>query len=200
MAGTQISGNDWMTQLTQQLLDISHAQWLYRNFTLHHYTKGYLRQRSERDIKQEVEILVNTKPTDIPKDSHYLLDISFKPTTSISAMDDSYWVLAMKAAKNYLQRQERVKAEQGAGAQRQATKTSRNPLDGVEDCLQRWLCVDKPAAKRTLEQKAHTTKQPCIELVIPSITQPPWGAVESFWQHCCPDLFVFGQGVPTKSI
>jgi hypothetical protein len=143
---------------------------------------------------------VSTKPTDIPKESHYLLDISFKPTRSTLVVDDSYWVLAMKATKNYLQRQEQAKAEQGAGAQRQAMKISRNLLDGVEDSLQRRLRVDKPAAKRTLEQKAHTTKQPCIELVIPSITQPPQGTLESFWQHCCPDLFVFGQGVPTKSI
>jgi hypothetical protein len=192
MAGTRISGDDWMTQFTRQLLDISHAQWLYRNFTLHHYTKGYLCQRTERDIKQEVEILVYTKPTDIPKESCYLLDISFKPTTSTSVVDVLYWVLAMKAAKNYLQRQEWAKAEQGAGAQQQATKISRNLLDGVEDSLQKQLNVDKPAAKRTLEQKGHTTKQPCIELVIPSITQPPWGTLESFWQHCCSDLFVFG--------
>ena len=46
---------------------------------------------------------MNTKPTDIPKESRYLLDISFKPTTSTLVMDDLYWVLAMKAAKNYLQ-------------------------------------------------------------------------------------------------
>jgi hypothetical protein len=96
MAGTRISGNDWMTQFTRQLLDISHAQWLYRNFILHHYMKGYLHQRTERDIKQEVEILVNTKPTDIPKESRYLLDISFKPTMFTLAVDDSYWVLVMK--------------------------------------------------------------------------------------------------------
>jgi hypothetical protein len=45
MAGTQISGDDsWMTQFTRQLLDMPHAQWLYRNFTLHHYAKGYLCQ------------------------------------------------------------------------------------------------------------------------------------------------------------
>jgi hypothetical protein len=111
-----MSGNDWMTQFTRQLLDISHAQWLYRNFTLH-YTKGYLCQRTESDIKQEVEILMNKKSTDIPKESHYLLDISFKLTTSTSVVDDSSWVLVMKAAKNYLQRQEWAKAEQGAGAQ-----------------------------------------------------------------------------------
>jgi hypothetical protein len=51
MVGTRISGDDWMTQFTRQLLDISHVRFLYRNFTLHHYTKGYLCQRMERDIK-----------------------------------------------------------------------------------------------------------------------------------------------------
>ena len=146
----------------------------------------------ERDIKQEVEILVNTKPTDIPKESHYLLDISFKATTSTSVVDDLDWVLVMKAAKNYLQRQERAKAGQGAGARQQAKQISRNLLYGVEDSLQRRLRVDKPAAKKTLEQRAHTTKQPCIELVIPSITRPPWGTLELFWQHHHPDFFVFG--------
>jgi hypothetical protein len=102
IAGIQISRDDWMTQFTRQLLDMSHAQWLYRNFTLHHYAKGYLHQRMERDIEQEVEILADSKPTDIPKESRYLLETSFKPTKSTSAVGDAYWVLAMKATKNYL--------------------------------------------------------------------------------------------------
>ena len=53
IAGTQISGDDWMIQFTRQLIDISHVQWLYRNFTLHHYTKGYLCQRTERDVRRK---------------------------------------------------------------------------------------------------------------------------------------------------
>ena len=89
IVGTQISGNDWMIQFTLLLIDISHAQWLYKNFTLHHYTKGYLRQRTERDVRREVEILANTGPTDIPKESQYLLDISFRPGNSTSVMDAS---------------------------------------------------------------------------------------------------------------
>ncbi len=97
---------------------------------------------------------MNTKPTDIPKESRYLLDISFKPTTSTLVVDDLYWVLVMKAANNSLQRQEQAKAGQGAGARQQAMKISRNLLDRVEDSLQRRLRVDKPAAKRTLEQKS----------------------------------------------
>jgi hypothetical protein len=123
MVGTQISSNDWMTQFTRQLKDISHAQWLYRNFTLQHYKKGYLCQRTGRDVRQEVETLANNStPANIPKESCYLLDISFMPGTSTLVVDDLYWILAMKAAKNYMQKQEWVKAGQGAGAQQCAKK------------------------------------------------------------------------------
>ncbi len=66
---------------------------------LHHYAKGCLRQWTERDIECKEEFLVDSKPTDIPKESSYLLEISFKPSKSTSAVDDAYWVLAMKAPK-----------------------------------------------------------------------------------------------------
>jgi hypothetical protein len=42
IAGTRINGANWMAQFERQLVEISHAQWMYRNFTLHHYAKGYL--------------------------------------------------------------------------------------------------------------------------------------------------------------
>jgi hypothetical protein len=65
----------------------------------------------------------------------------------------------MKAAKNYLLMQERVKARQDAGARQWDKKISKNLLDGVEDSLQRrQLHVDRPAAKRLMEQTAHSAK------------------------------------------
>ncbi len=57
-----------MIQFTRQLIDISHAQWLYRNFTLHHYTKGYLSQQIARDVRQEVEILAKHNTNQHPKE------------------------------------------------------------------------------------------------------------------------------------
>jgi hypothetical protein len=40
IAGTRINGTNRMAQFVHQLVEISNAQWLYRNFTLHHYAKG----------------------------------------------------------------------------------------------------------------------------------------------------------------
>jgi hypothetical protein len=42
LANTSLNGDDWMIKLTKKLINISHSQWLYQNFTVHHYTKGYL--------------------------------------------------------------------------------------------------------------------------------------------------------------
>jgi hypothetical protein len=106
MEGTRISRDDWTTRFTRQLIDISHAQWLYRNFTLHHYTKGYLRQWTVNDIRREVEKLADTQPSDIPKRSRYLLEIFHRPNKLTSDIEDAYWVAAMKAAKKGLLRRE----------------------------------------------------------------------------------------------
>jgi hypothetical protein len=42
LTNTNLNGDDWMVELTGKLIDISHSQWLYQNFTLHHLAKGYL--------------------------------------------------------------------------------------------------------------------------------------------------------------
>jgi len=69
LSGTNVNGDDWTKQFIQRLVEISHAQWLYRNFTLHHYVKGYLRQRKENKKGREVELLAGTRPSEVPPES-----------------------------------------------------------------------------------------------------------------------------------
>ena len=128
----------------------------------------------------QTEILANTRPTDIPKESWYLLDISFRPGNSISVVDDLHWVLVMKAVKRYMLMQEQAKAQQGAGARRQVKKMSRNLLDGVGESLQRQLQVDKPTAKRRLAQSTNIDKRPRIEQVVPSAAPPQRRTLASY--------------------
>ena len=63
LLGMNINGKDWMKQFIEGLVEILHAQWLYWNFTLHHYAKGYLRIRTEIEMRQEVEELVEMQPS-----------------------------------------------------------------------------------------------------------------------------------------
>jgi hypothetical protein len=50
LAGSNMNGSNWMTQFIRHLIHISHSHRLFRNFTLHHHIKGYLRIRNEAAI------------------------------------------------------------------------------------------------------------------------------------------------------
>ena len=104
LAGTSTNGNNWMKQFVQQLVETSHTQRLYRNFTLHHHVKGHLCQRTVNKIIWEVVLLTNTRPLDIPQESRCLLEIPQQPLLSLLPIHNAYWVLAMKAAKTKLLR------------------------------------------------------------------------------------------------
>jgi hypothetical protein len=111
-----MNGSDWTTQFIRHLIHNSHLQLLFRNFTLHHHIKGYLRIRNEAVMQQEVANLLDTSPQSIPRESRYLLEIQYQPTKLPSLEHSSYWVLAMKATKHAVNLEQSRCATQGAGA------------------------------------------------------------------------------------
>jgi hypothetical protein len=70
----QLTGDDWMKALVSQLIQMSHSQWIFWNYTLHIKQQGYLRLRARSEVLQEVHKLLNTAPANIPKESQYLLE------------------------------------------------------------------------------------------------------------------------------
>ena len=64
-----------MKLFISKLLDISHGQWLYHNFRLHSKTSGLLHLTRQEEISLEIGRLAEQYPTEIPADSHFLLDI-----------------------------------------------------------------------------------------------------------------------------
>ncbi len=91
LAGTNINGHNWMKHFIQRLVEISHAQWLYCNFTLHHHAKGYLRQRTVNKVSRDVELLLGTRPSDIPQESRYLLETPQQLQHSSLPVHKAYW-------------------------------------------------------------------------------------------------------------
>jgi hypothetical protein len=150
LAGTSNNGNIGMKQFVQQLVEISPAQWLYHNFTLHHHVKGYLRQRTVNKISQEVELLTNTQQLDVPQESRYLLEIPQQPLLSLLPIHNAYWVLAMKATKTKLRRNEEDLARQGTRSGHREKQPSCNLLDGVQESLHNRLFPQEQGIKRRL--------------------------------------------------
>ncbi len=118
LASSKQSHRQWMKRLVERLILISHLQRLFRNFTLHHKTKGYLHAKAEIDIKQEVSALLHTRPSNILLNCQYLLEIEHRPGRASSHEFQCYWVRSMKAARVAIDRERRRTVRLGYGARR----------------------------------------------------------------------------------
>lgn len=96
---SRLTGRDWVKGFIRQLLRISHSQWIYRNFTLHHKTRGYLALKKKAEVLSAIANLTEQRPEDLPEDSRFLLEMDFESLVLASSYGrQAYWVLAMKAA------------------------------------------------------------------------------------------------------
>jgi hypothetical protein len=95
----RIMGTDWMKLLVTHLIHISHSQWILRNFTLHEKQCRYLHLQQRRVLLREVDSLLDTPPEEVPEESRYLLELDFLTLYNATFEQQSYWVLAMKAAR-----------------------------------------------------------------------------------------------------
>jgi hypothetical protein len=114
-----------MKAFVTQLIQISHSQWIFWNYTLRDKQWGHLRLRTCcSEVLQEVHKLLNTALVNIPKESQYLLELDHSTLYNASNKRQTYWVLAMQAAQRAggcTVTQERA---QGGLQQRQATKAA----------------------------------------------------------------------------
>ena len=88
-----------MKAMSSHLMQASHCQWIFRNFTLHDKQQGYLHLKHRKDLLQELDKLIDTPSDDIPEESRYLLELDYSKLYNASFEQQSYWVLAMKAAR-----------------------------------------------------------------------------------------------------
>ena len=63
---------DWEKRLISQILQVSHAQWIFRNVSLHDAQQGYLRRQKRAAVLAEIDRLSKLSPDDVP-DSYALI-------------------------------------------------------------------------------------------------------------------------------
>jgi hypothetical protein len=73
----RLTGNDWMMVFISHLFQMSHSQWIFRNYTLHDKQWGYLRLHLHSDTLREINKLLETPPSEIPPQSQYLLELDY---------------------------------------------------------------------------------------------------------------------------
>ena len=98
MSRSYLNGEDWSKQFISKILQITHAQWIFRNISLHDKTQGYLRNKKADEILQIINEFADVPPEEIPDDSRFLLEINFTDLTKSHLETQTYWILAMEAA------------------------------------------------------------------------------------------------------
>ena len=112
----------WSKKLISLILHITHAQWNFRNLSLHHNTIGYLWLTRRDEVLAEIDQLSHLDFDAVPVESKYLLEIDFLSLKNKSLVSQSYWLFAIKAAKTAGRRALlRLQGETGGVAKRLAT-------------------------------------------------------------------------------
>ena len=109
---------DWSKRVISQILQMSHAQCIYRNASLHDGRVGHLATARREEILVEIDRLASLDPADVPESSRYLLEIDFSTVGDMTLERQSYWMLAMRAAA------ERRRGAEGAAARRAAARAA----------------------------------------------------------------------------
>ena len=133
LSSCRITGLDWMKGLASHLMHASHNQWILRNFTLHDKHRGYLRLQPRKDLLRELDRLIDTPPEEVPEGSRYLLELDYSDLYNATFERQSYWVLAMKAARR-AGRREKVR--------QQGPRKTRRPHSLKDRTNRRAPCYD----------------------------------------------------------
>ena len=98
MSSSYLNGESWTSQFISKLLQITHSQWIFRNFSLHDKSNGYLRHKKADDVLRLIHDLSEVAPEDVPEESRFLLEINFSELAHSHIETQTYWTLAMDAA------------------------------------------------------------------------------------------------------
>jgi len=141
-----------MKAFISHLIQISHSQWIFRNYTLHDKQRGYLRLRLRKEVLCEIHELLETPPSEVPPESEYLLELDHSAMYKASYEEQAYWVLALKAARRAGRRAATSKRARGCS---QHTRLAANwetriryDFRSLEDQMGYELRGQKPGRKR----------------------------------------------------
>ncbi len=74
MRGLMKAPNTWATELITQLLQISHAQWIYRCAVVHDKVRGTLVNQHKWALEEEIAIQLALGTDTLLKEDKYLLE------------------------------------------------------------------------------------------------------------------------------
>ena len=95
---TRLTVDSWLKGFVGKLLEMTHAQWIFRCITKHHRTKGTIVLKATEDLLQEVERQLNMGADNVSENDRWMLELDMEQSLSFSLADKQLWTHTVKAA------------------------------------------------------------------------------------------------------
>ncbi len=100
--------SSWIVGLITQLLQVTHAQWIYRCVLEHDWNTGTLISAHKEDLLKEIEHQLALGLDGLTEEDKFLLECNFDELATTNGKHQEYWLLAIQAAQEACQLRELV--------------------------------------------------------------------------------------------
>ena len=99
--GPRISLEKWCSELITRLLEITHGQWLYRNYVVHDLVSGTIAMAKKEELLSGIERQHNLGDAGLLEEDKYLAEVNLEEMVSSLGERQHYWPLAIQTAQNH---------------------------------------------------------------------------------------------------
>ncbi len=107
-----MSLDKWSSGLITQLLEITHGQWLYRNFMVHDPVSGTIATGKKEELLLEIEHQQDLGDARLLDEDKYLAEVKLGDLETTSGELQHYWLLAIKTVRTAKLLQEQQERQQ----------------------------------------------------------------------------------------
>jgi hypothetical protein len=90
----------WSSGLITRLLEITHGQWLYRNYIVHDPVSGTIANARMEELLLEIEYQRELGDAGLLEEDKYLAKVNLEEMESSSGERQHHWLLAIQTAQN----------------------------------------------------------------------------------------------------
>ena len=99
--GSRMSLDKWCSGLITQLLEITHGQWLYRNYIVHDPVSGTIATAKKEELLVEIERQRELGDVGLLEEDKYLAEVNLEEMATSLEEQQHYWLLAIQTARNH---------------------------------------------------------------------------------------------------
>ena len=99
ISGSTLSLEAWSRGLVVKLLEATHGQWLYLNLQVHDSMMGVNATLRKEELQRLIEDQLDLGGEGLEEADKYLLEINLEDLATTSGETQSYWLLAIRAAR-----------------------------------------------------------------------------------------------------